>query len=171
MEKEIAKSLDENEIMQLVDNKAKVVLYSDLYKYSNLRDLLAPHGAVFLLYQQRPEYGHWTVLFKQSKDTIEFFDPYGVFPDDELQWTDSGMRNELNMNYPYLTALLYRAPVNYTITYNDHKFQTQGKGINTCGRWCAMRLALRDQSLKEFIKLNENDSQKDKTITILTSEI
>jgi len=170
MEKDLAKSLDENEIMKLVDNKSKIVLYSDLHKYRNLHELLSPHGAAFILYQQKPEYGHWTVLFRQSTNVIEFFDPYGVFPDDELKWTEPHMRDQLNMNYPYLTALLYNAPRNYTLTYNEHKFQSSRAGINTCGRWCATRLSLRDITLNEFIKMNANDKQKDETITILTNQ-
>jgi len=165
-----AKALDDTELMNLVDNKAKVVLYSDLYKYGSISELLAPHGAVFLLYQQTPNYGHWCAVFRQDKYTIEFFDPYSGLPDSELHWTSPEMRKKLNMNYPYLTDLLYNAPPHIDITYNQHKFQKMGKNISTCGRWVACRVAMRHLPLTEFVKLFDKKAKhNDEIVTIMTT--
>jgi len=163
------KALSESELLGLVDGKCKVVLYSDMHKYSSLAELLAPYNAVFLLYQQTEMYGHWCVIFKQGKDTIECFDPYGIFPDDELLWTKRSMRTKLNMDYPYLTELLYKAPYMYSIVYNEHKFQKLAKNISTCGRWCACRLAMRHLTLDQFLSLFDmKGGNNDLIVTKLT---
>ena len=169
LKREKAKPLDENEMLELVDHKARIVLYSDLHRYNDLADLLKPHGAIFLLYQQQPNYGHWTVLFRRGSE-IEFFDPYSYMPDDQLKWTKPEMRKKLNMDYPYLTKLLYDAPSMYSISYNEHKFQKHGDGINTCGRWCAARLAARNLTLKEFVeKFDMKSKTNDNIITEVTT--
>ena len=121
------------------------------------------------MYQQEPQYGHWTAVFRQGKDAIEFFDPYSGMPDCELEWTSPEMREQLNMNYPYLTELLYKAPHNLDIIYNEHKFQKDGKNISTCGRWCGIRVALKDLPLTEFVQLFDKKSPfNDDIVTIMT---
>lgn len=148
--------LTDQEVIDLVNGKAKVVTYDKLYKYKSIDDLLKPHGAVFLLYQQDRNYGHWVALFKREDRKgnveIEVFNSYGQFPDDELFYTAKEKRKELNHDYPYLTRLLYKAPRNYDIIYNQYPFQKFGKGINTCGRHTVLRLLNKDKSLNEYVK-------------------
>jgi len=79
------------------------------------------------------------------------------------------LRKQLNMDYPYLSELLYESPKNYKITYNDHRFQKGGAGIQTCGRWSALRLVFRDLTLGQFAKLfNPKDKHSDDLVTLLT---
>lgn len=150
-------SLTDSDVVKLVDGKAKVVLYEDMKDYDTIDELLKPHGAVFILYQQQPNSGHWVALFKREDKhgnaEIEHFDSYGVFPDDELFFTEKRMRKRLHHDKPYLTELLYKAPRNYDLIYNEHPFQKYGKGINTCGRWAVHRLQHRDLSLKDYVKM------------------
>lgn len=150
-----AHPLSDAEVVHLVKGKAKVVTYDQLHRYKTIDELLSPHGAVFLLYQQKPNYGHWVALFKRENNRgnveIEHFDAYGVFPDDELFWTSKEERKKLKMDFPYLTKLLYEAPRNYDIIYNEFPFQKKGNGINTCGRHAVMRLQHKDKSLNEYV--------------------
>ena len=153
-------SLTDAEVLELVKGKAKVVTYDQLRRYDSIDQLLRPHGAVFLLYQQQKNHGHWVALFKRENNKgnveIEFFDPYGFFPDEQLFWTDKEVRQQLHHDYPHLTKLLYKSPRNYDLIYNEHKFQKFGKGVNTCGRWCVHRLQNRDKSLQSYLGMVKN---------------
>jgi hypothetical protein len=169
IEQQKGRPLSSDELLELVDGKAKIVLYSELYKYTDIHQLLSPHGAVFLLYLQKPSYGHWTALFYRSKSEIEFFDPLGEYPDSELKWTSPEMQKKLNMNYPYLSRLLLTAPQSTILTYNEHKFQKDNSSTATCGRWCAARVASRNKSLAEFTHLFDLKAKNnDEIITKVT---
>lgn len=159
--------LSDSDVLKLVENKANVLVYSDLQKYNTLDEALGPHGAIFLLYETQPDYGHWTCMFKMDDGkTIEFFDPYGIFPDNQLEWVPKNFREVSGQMYPQLTALLYYSP--YNLTYNEHKFQKKGAGINTCGRWSALRLVCRDMSLKKFAEIFKHEDADD-LVSIITS--
>jgi len=160
-------ALSDKDVMKLVKGHAKVVLYSDLHKYKTLEQLLQPYGACFLLYEWQPGNGHWVAIIRHDKDTVEHFDPYGVFLDDELKWVPSDMKNKLNENYPYLTRLFYNSKFK-NLTYNEHKFQKHGDGIKTCGRWSSMRILLKDMSLKDFSKVFKGKNADD-IVTLLTT--
>lgn len=160
-------SLSDSDVMRLVNNKARVLIYKDLKHYKTLDDMLGPHSAVFLLYETRPDYGHWVAVFKHDPTTIEFFDPYGIFPDEQLKWTNTHTRKILGQNVPYLSALFYESKYP-NLTYNNYKFQKEGAGINSCGRWSALRIALRDMDLEEF-KKHFYGKNSDDLVTILTS--
>lgn len=142
--------LSDLDLLKLVRGKSNVVLYSDINQYNNIDEMIYPYNSAFILYETKPKWGHWCVIFKRG-NTLEFFDPYGTYIDDELKHIDEYFRNESNQNYPYLTRLLFESP--YDIEYNEHKFQKKGNNIRTCGRWCACRLLLKDLSLEEFCKL------------------
>jgi hypothetical protein len=172
IEEQKGRPLSSDELLELVNGKAKIVLYSELHKYSDINQLLSPHGAIFLLFLQKPSYGHWTALFYRNKAEIEFFDPLGEYPDAELKWTSPDMRKKLHMDYPYLSQLLLTAPESTILTYNDHKFQKDNSSTATCGRWCAARVAARNQSLAEFTKLfNLKAKNNDELITKVTIDI
>jgi len=166
-------SLSDKDLMDLVAGKAKVVMYQQLPEFSDIEDFLAPHGAVFLLYQSAAAFGHWVAVFKRG-DTIEFFDPYGLFPDSELKWTTPELRPKFNMDHTYLLRLLYLAPQRYQIVYNEHRFQKMDKKTNTCGRWSALRLHFRHLSLEDFVKKFDLKKTKsglnDDIVTLMTEE-
>ena len=159
LKKHKSHALTDEEVVDLVKGKAKVVPYDQLHRFKNIDELLKPHNAVFILYQQQKNFGHWVALFKRKsrKGNVEinYFDPYGNKIDEPLLWTSKAKREELNMNYPYLTELLLDAPRGYDINYNEHKFQKQGEGINTCGRHGVLRLQNKDLTLNQYVKMFE----------------
>jgi len=146
--------LSDSDVMRLVEGKAKILVYSDLQKFNTLDEALGEHAAAFLLYETKKDFGHWTAIFRimnengKLTDTVEFFDPYGKFPDTQLEWVPEHFKKISGQDYPQLTYLLYHSP--YNLTYNEHKFQKVGDGINTCGRWSALRIAFREMPLKIF---------------------
>lgn len=162
-EKSIA--LSNFDIMKLLENKINLVLYPDISKYDTIDDLLGKYGACVILYMSAKNFGHWCCIFKLCPHKLEFFDPYGTFVDDELVNIPKKFRIESGQEYPYLSHLMYESP--YKLTYNQYKFQKTGKGINTCGRWCVLRLKLRNMCLEEFQEYFDNDDS-DNLATILT---
>lgn len=166
-------ALSNKQILQLVKNKANVILYPDLWKYKNIDQLLYPYNACFLLFETKKNYGHWCALIKYG-NTVEFFDPYSGYPDDVLQFIPKNYKNKSNQNYPYLTALLYNSP--YNIEFNDHKYQKHDNNINTCGRHTATRILFKHYDLKQydkFIKLmcKRLNKTPDDVVTYITLHV
>lgn len=163
--------LSSDEILQLIDGKANLILYTDLAKITNIDDILKPYGACIILYLTRKNYGHWVCLIKLDDKTLEFFDPYGFMIDEELDWNiDKNFRKFSKQDYPHLTSLLYYSP--YYLTYNQYKFQKKKNDIKTCGRHTALRILLRNLSLDEYYNLILSmHKDPDYLVTLLTSFI
>ncbi len=156
--------LSDKNMLQLVDGKANVIIYPNIIHYKTIDDVLGPYKACFILFESKVRYGHWCLLFELDSGELEFFNPYGGYPDDSLDYIPKNFRDKSNQNYPYLSMLLLKS--RYPLTYNEHKFQVMVKGINTCGRWCAVRLAFRHISLEDFYKLFKDNG--DEKVTFLT---
>lgn len=170
----IGYSLNDKEMKDICD--CKVITYTDLADYKNLDDLFRYNGrigdSVVICFLTRANYGHWICLFKNA-DGINFFDSYGLKPDDELDWhLNEYFREEAKENYPHLTWLLYHSGL--PINYNQYKFQSKDKGVATCGRWCIVRLSVKklnsDQYRDYICKLCNNMSMDpDHLVTWLTA--
>ena len=66
-------------------NEPIIIRYRDLNR--NIKQYLKKVNGYccFVLYEKKPNVGHWTILFYDEVDDIlEFFDPYGVLIDDQL---------------------------------------------------------------------------------------
>jgi len=160
-------ALSDKDVMQLVEGRAKVILYSELHKYKTLDELLEPYGAIFLLYELKKDYGHWCAVFKQDENTIEFFDSYGNYLDNQLKWIPKNFRKISDQWYPHLTALFYNSPYK-NLTYNEYPFQHKGNQISTCGRWSSLRLVMRNLPLNIFADVFKH-ANSDDIVTYLTS--
>ena len=142
--------LSDEDILRITDHKCKVLLYSDLEQYHDIDSVLAPHGAVVILYQLEQNVGHWIAVIKHGKH-LEIFDPYAMEIDEELQFSQYNLRRHNGKKVPHLTHLLYSSP--YKISYNDVQLQKFKHHVNTCGRWCALRVRFRSDSLDRFVDL------------------
>ena len=135
------------DIERITDGKCRIIAYEDLSGFLNIDQLLQPHNAVIILYQTKKNYGHWVSILKYDNN-IEFFDPYGFGVDEELEIIEHlHIRNEK----PHLTELLNSS--NYNIIVNNKKLQKFAEHINTCGRWCSLRVRFKDVDLKKFTDL------------------
>jgi hypothetical protein len=145
---------------------ARILSYDELYQYDTIDDLLPkPFDAIFLLYLQKENYGHWCLLSKYD-NTIEMFNSYGdKYIDEPLYWTSKQMRQKLGVIKPHLRYLLENTNINdYDIIFNGYDFQDETNDkISTCGRWCVLRLKTlikNKMSLSNFIKMMKDIKQK-----------
>ena len=131
--------------------KCNLLLYEDLASYGDIDDVLGPEKCAIILYQIRQNYGHWVIISKNDDNQIEFFDSYGGKPDSQLKYAKYNKE-------PYLTMLLLRS--GYEIIYNPYKLQSKGFNMNTCGRWCTLRLHMKNIPVCKFAEMFMNQSFK-----------
>jgi hypothetical protein len=133
--------LSGNDIKTITNDGARVLSYHELVNYSSLDEVLGENQAMILLYETRENFGHWVAVFKVDDDTVEFFDPYGLQMDQELNYATYN-------NESTLTNLVKAS--GYKLIVNKVRLQTFVKDINTCGRWASIRIKFRSISLRDF---------------------
>lgn len=123
---------------------AKIIKYTDLKNYNSIDQILPNEkDYAIILYQNKPSEGHWCCCLKYLYKDVpicEFFDPYGIYPDDQLDFVSDKQNVGLGIKDKYLTNLLEDAD-NRNV-YNKTKFQSDKKNdiVNTCGRHCVNRI-------------------------------
>lgn len=159
------------DVLEMVDGKSKLVRYPDLHKYKSIEEVLAPHNCFFLLYETKERYGHWVCVILHPNNELEFFDPYGLFIDHQLNFIDNKHRLNSNQEYPFLSRLFLNSP--YKIVWNKTKLQKKYKNNSTCGRHIGLRMVLRDLPLKKYqeIMKQEGNINADDKATYLTAFI
>lgn len=167
-------ALSDKEVLKLIYKRANLILYPNLHKYNNIDEILHPYGACILLFEAKPRYGHWCCIFKINDKLLEFFNPYGGYPDDSLEYISNRFRKISNQLYPHLSYLMLKS--HYELSYNEYQFQEHNPDIKTCGRWCAIRLRYRYLNLDQFHNMIENMSDilrvtHDELVTLLTMYI
>jgi len=138
------------DLMNAFNNKVNIFPYSKIHTFNNIDEILGKYKRVILLYQTSLNFGHWCCLYEYC-GSICFFDSYGFIPDDELKFTPKDLKKELKQEYRYLTKLLYES--GKPIQYNEYKLQIENDNINTCGRWCIIRLKYPKISIDNFYKI------------------
>lgn len=126
----------------------KVLTYPELNKYGTLDQVFSgSRGAVAVLYMTGPSYGHWTLLLKHGPGEYEFFDPYAMEPDKELKFINPSFRRESGQ-MGHLMDLIQDAPG--VVRWSWKRMQKESPGINTCGRWVALRALAMNIPLDQF---------------------
>lgn len=122
--------------------KVKIINYDDLAKFSTLDAVMAGVPAVIILMtietQNAPRVGHWIALLNVGSE-IEHFDPYGLKIDQELAITHER---------PFLSTLVRKSTK--LVRQSTHRFQMFREHVNTCGRWCVVRVRMRDRTNSDF---------------------
>lgn len=160
-------ALSDGDIMELMDGNAVIVRYSDIRKYSTIEELLGKDDVVFILYESRPHFGHWTVLIRDQNRQIEYFDSYGKPLDYYIDKIPEPFKSESGQNEKWLSKLLleYDGP----ISYNQYKFQKLDQNVKDCGRWSVLRAKLKDLPLESFKTLFKG-IYSDDLATFLTTD-
>ena len=191
-------SYSDSDIKRFLDNDVVIRKYSELANCRSLDDIITDEkgekkSCSIILYMIKPNFGHWTALIKDpglEKGTFEFFDSYGLMPDDELKYVPKGSEslnggitidekgderpNELLGNL-ILNDMKYGKVKN--VYYNKTKLQEdktssiddESMNMNTCGRWCSVRCQLRNFKIDEFCLIFLNQKLKgDDYVTLLT---
>lgn len=127
--------------------------YSDLKNYSDIDELL-PNDKDFkiILIEQENNLGHWVCIMKHG-NTIEYFNPYGIKVDNDKKWIGKIKNALLGQSQDMLSEMMERSP--YKCIYSKKRFQKLRPEIQTCGRWCILRIICMkdlDMDIKEFKK-------------------
>lgn len=165
-------ALSDEQVMELVNGDANVILVKNLRGFDSIEELLGENDACFLLYESKEHFGHWCALVKtkdkpKDKKSLEFFDPYGGSPDSQLNFITEPFLTESGQNKMLLSKLLLK--YDGDLSYNEFQFQTFDKGVKDCGRWCALRIMLKELSLEMFKDLFFN-IYSDDLATFLTMD-
>lgn len=156
------------DIATLTRGKAVVRLYEDLIKFNNIIDAIGKTKQMIMLFptQANPGKGHWiAVLYNDVTHTITHFDSYGLNIRQELGYSINGVVRE------NILGQLYKKAINdgYNVEFNTYPLQQLKNGINTCGRWCAVRCRFSYLNNIEFARLFQRQRMKpDVLITMLT---
>lgn len=130
---------------------SEVMKYSDLANYRTIDELLPlPIDFRIVLVEQEKNIGHWVCILKY-KNVIESFNSYGKDIDRQKDTFGAIKNRLLGQQTDYLTKLVKKSKYNYVI--NKTPFQSKEEGINTCGRWCILRIiAMKDlfMDLEQF---------------------
>lgn len=163
--------ISDQDLLDMTDNKYQIYKYHSLGDYDNIDDVLGSYGGCIIIFQnESANSGHWVCLFKKDNNTLEFFDSYGLKPDDELKYSKYNLRIHNNKPVPHLSHLLDNS--NYKIIYNKYKFQKWKHQTNTCGRHVGYRLKNKHINIEEYKKLlmNNKNYDSDFWVTVLTHE-
>lgn len=144
-------------IKQYLPN-ANILMYNQLPMYNNIEELL-PHDKSYfvLMYQDSPNSGHWTAVLRQ-KNTVEYFDSYGSYPDKDLSWVSKEKRHSLGINGKYLSNLFNKTKLK--VIYNTEPYQASGNEIATCGRHVVFRLMNINKGLLSYHKFIKSQMKK-----------
>lgn len=150
-------SITKEELLKIFPD-IKIVCYNELADYDNIDEILYPTGAFIILYLTTSmNSGHWDLVFVRDKK-LHFFDSYGFRPDsNQNNYVSGGILDKSNQAYSLLLRLMKDSRYK-KVYFNDFKFQ--GLNTSTCGRWCLMRLILRELTDEEFIKFIKLLSKK-----------
>ena len=164
-------SITNEDIEKVFGDKCKCLLYKDLKGLINLDSWIEETPFTFVLYNYTPSYGHWTCLFK-CPGGVEFFDSYGVKPDEMILDLPKKIVNNYGYEYPEILRLLKTSKRKKF--YNQYELQNpKKKDIKTCGRWCILRCLFNKDTIEEFAEpfLEDKDQTPDELVTELTELI
>lgn len=150
LEKAKQYALSDGDIEDLLGKDIFICVYPYLNEVEHIDEVFDSKGRCMLLFNTiNEDAGHWVCMHKK-KDRIDFFDPYGLKPDEPMKWLSEEKRDDLDMETKRLTQLLRSS--GYKVYYNTFEFQNE-KRSNTCGRWCACRLLYKDYTLDQFYQM------------------
>lgn len=142
----------------------EVIKYSDLKNYNSIEDLLPTDKSyVIILIEDRLNSGHWVAVMRYNK-TIEYFNSYGAKWDTDWKFINRMVRMILGENTNEMTRLMDKASADgWTTIWNKHRFQKLSSQIQTCGRWCVLRIEMMKMGYTlsefyDFIKKREKES-------------
>jgi hypothetical protein len=149
LEAEMAHSLSEDEIRALVKEPITVCRYPDLSRYRTAQEVLnnPSRSAAVLFLTTSGTDGHWMAFFENAGG-LHVFDPLGGKLDSELHKITPAKRVALGQTRPEFTRLFSTFDGPKFVSHYD--FQDDEPGVNTCGRWVALRIHKRDMSDADF---------------------
>lgn len=141
-------ALSNEDINIILEPDTKIISYPDFATMNSIDDAFDRMGrCVFLFLTTSETSGHWLCMFKKD-NTISYFDSYGEKPEAQRCWLSQEQLDELGEGEPYLMNLLRKS--GFKVFYNTVQYQKERQDVNSCGRWCVMRLICKDMDDKQF---------------------
>jgi hypothetical protein len=141
-----------------------IIKYAELDKYNDITELLPKDkDAKIILIEDKFNSGHWVAILRYGK-TIEYFNSYGAKWDTDWKFITKMARLILGQETNDMTNLMNKAKnEGWDTVWNDVKFQSLSGNIQTCGRWCVLRIGMMKMgySLKEFQDFISRVSEKE----------
>lgn len=155
----------------------KIIKYSQFKSISDLKQLLPrDKDYIIILYETSYNSGHWCCLLRFN-DCYEYFDSYGKYPSQPLEWNSNEVNNMLGQTDLFLNKLLDNSKLD--TYYNDIEYQQLKNDINTCGRHCIFRILCmlkKNYNLKQYYKFmkslkNKSNEQYDSIVSYMINLI
>jgi hypothetical protein len=160
----ISKPMTDLDLEQYTGVKPEdIIKYSQLKNYASITDLL-PKDKSFriILIEDKYNSGHFVAILRYG-DTIEFWNSYAGKPDDDWKFINRMIRAILGENSNELTRLFKNAEdLGFKTTHNTTRVQKLSNNIQTCGRWCVLRIELMKAgyNLPQFITFVKQYAKK-----------
>jgi hypothetical protein len=140
--------------------ESEIMTYAQLANYRTIDELLPnPIDFRIILVEQMKNKGHWVLILKYN-GIIENFDSYGKGIEAQRGFIAAGMNRLLGQSRNHLSRLVARSPYKYIV--NKHGFQSTKPDVNTCGRWCCLRIIMAKElkmDLPEFTEMVKKASR------------
>ena len=141
--------LSGQDVYNILGEEIPIVTSSHIQNASSLHDIFRGGNKALVLYDSKKNgttyVGHWCALLL-NKDGISFYDPYGHFIDDQLDYIPKDYRKKTKQIKGALSRLIYHSPFD-KVHYNPHKHQNI-RNSATCGRHCALFLKYEEEPEK-----------------------
>lgn len=147
-------ALSDRDVTRLVPH-CQFVPYEDVHQFQSLRQLLPKS----LLLYELARVGHFCCVF-ENNEGVNFFDPLGYQPDEELLLANPEYIERYHQDYTYLIRLLLQTK--RPVIYNEYKLQASG--TSTCGHWCTLRLLCSKLTNEQFVSLFDNVDDRDQIV-------
>ena len=160
MKRRITEMIGDDDLRRYLGDEVnnKIIKYSSLKDYKNIDELIPDYNDYrIILIESEFNSGHWVCVLKykiEDKPVIEYFNSYGMKMGNDLNFISSIMNRLLGQEKNDLDKLLDTGKDKYEIIYNKKRFQSNKKNVNTCGRWCLLRIIMMKfygMNLIEFI--------------------
>jgi hypothetical protein len=135
------------EQVQAASGGCAIVRYPDLADYPSWEAFMSESKgkAAVLFCTDSPTDGHWLAAFN-GPDGPHVFDPLGLALDSERKLIGPEAAAELGQSQPQFKRLLDGQKCHVS----RFDYQKDKPGINTCGRWTALRLKNSDATDAQF---------------------
>jgi hypothetical protein len=140
------------------DVERKLMKYSQLAQYASISDLFPGNQDDYkiILIESEKNSGHWVSLMKVGKE-LTFFDSYGIYPDDELNFISKMKNRLLGQGRQEIRRLMKTGEkIKFKCFFSKTKYQSDNQNVNSCGRWVCLSVHMLYQqkySLPEMKKI------------------
>ena len=144
-------SLSSEQMNRALGGSVHIITYPQLATFNSIDDLLSPSGMAIILWLNKTNSGHWRAIFMGPEaNTVNVWDSYGLPICGELKFIPEHFAKISGETKDLLTNLLDKS--GYNVTHNTYKLQSFAPNMDTCGRWCIVRLKNRGLTNAQFAK-------------------